>query len=259
MVEANKIITAKVNQYMKDGTLLRQVINVVDELKLDSAKERNFFGETLADFACGTGGFLASTLNYLLRKENLSAEQREFYSNKAVFGIEKKPLPYLLAITNMLLHDLDTPNISHGNSLERPITEYSDDEKFPIVVMNPPYGGTELPIIRNNLPADLRGNGTADLFIALILYRLKFNGRIAFIISDGFLFVTDAQKIELKKRLFEQQWFGFIALTYPKVMSISSKTSRRCSQEHRDTLNSRINIRLEKISALLQNIGGDAV
>lgn len=235
-------VFAEVNQYMKNGTLLRQVVNAVDAVKLDTAKEKNFFGdiyetilkslqsagnagefytpravtdfiierlapdfgETVADFACGTGGFLTSTLNYLNRKENLSAEQREFYSNKAIFGIEKKPLPYLLAITNLLLHDLDTPNISHGNSLERRITEYADDEKFQVIAMNPPYGGTELPIIRNNFPADLRGNETADLFIALILYRLKFNGRAAVIIPDGFLFGTDAPKIELKKRLLHQ-------------------------------------------------------
>lgn len=235
-------VFAEVNQYMKDGVLLRQVVNVVDEIKLDTAKEKNFFGdiyetilkslqsagnagefytpravtdfiigriapdfgETVADFACGTGGFLTSTLNYLSRKENLLAEQREFYSNRAVFGIEKKPLPYLLAITNMLIHDVDTPNISHGNALERRITEYSDDEKFPVVVMNPPYGGTELPIIRNNFPADLRGNETADLFIALILYRLKYNGRAAVIIPDGFLFGTDTPKVELKKRLLYQ-------------------------------------------------------
>ena len=131
-----------IGQSTKNGVLLRQVINVIDEVKLDTAKEKNFFGdiyetileslqsagnagefytpravtdfifdriapefgETVADFACGTGGFLTSTLNYLSKKENLSAEQREFYSNKAVFSIEKKPLPYLLAITNMLIH-----------------------------------------------------------------------------------------------------------------------------------------------------------
>ncbi len=232
----------EVNQYMKNGVLLRQVVNVVDEIKFDTAKEKNFFGdiyetilkslqsagnagefytpravtdfiveriapnfnETVADFACGTGGFLTSTLNYLARKENISAEQRDFYSNRAVFGIEKKPLPYLLAITNMLIHDIDTPNIFHANSLERRITEYTDAEKFPVIVMNPPYGGTELPIIRNNFPADLRGNETADLFIALILYRLQFNGRAAVIVPDGFLFGTDGAKIELKKRLLNQ-------------------------------------------------------
>lgn len=234
-------VFAEVNQYMKNGTLLRQVVNAVDEIKFDTAKDKNFFGdiyetilkslqsagnagefytpravtdfiieriapqfgETVADFACGTGGFLTSTLNYLLR-QNPSADQREFYANCAIFGIEKKPLPYLLAITNMLIHDVDTPNISHGNSLERRITEYSDAEKFPVIVMNPPYGGTELPIIRNNFPADLRGNETADLFIALILYCLKFNGRAAVIIPDSFLFGADAPKIELKKRLIHQ-------------------------------------------------------
>lgn len=235
-------VFAEVNQYMKNGVLLRQVINEVDKIKLDTVKEKNFFGdiyesilkslqsagnagefytpravtdfiiesiaprfgETVADFACGTGGFLTSTLNYLLRQENLSAEQREFCSNNAVFGIEKKPLPYLLAITNMLIHDIDTPNIFHSNSLERRITEYTDDEKFPVIVMNPPYGGTELEQIKKNFPADLRGSETADLFIALILYRLKFNGRAAVIIPDGFLFGTDGAKVELKKQLLKQ-------------------------------------------------------
>ena len=386
-------VFAEVNQYMKNGVLLRQVINVIDEVKLDTAKEKNFFGdiyetilkslqsagnagefytpravtdfivdriapefgETVADFACGTGGFLTSTLNYLAKKENLSAEQREFYSNKAIFGIEKKPLPYLLAITNMLIHGVDTPNISHGNSLEHRITEYTDDEKFPVIVMNPPYGGTELPIIRNNFPADLRGNETADLFIALILYRLKFNGRAAVIIPDGFLFGTDSPKIELKKRLLnqfnlhtiirlpqsvfspytsittnilffdntrrtEKIWFyrvdmpdGYKHFSKTKPMLLDhfedcvewwsnrreiqdtdSETFKAKSftvaeivnrgydldlcgypstdeeifsptetirdfQERRAALNSKINSRLEKLSALLQNIGGDEV
>ena len=105
------------------------------------------FGETVADFACGTGGFLTSTLNYLLRKGINSAEQRELFNNKSIFGIEKKPLPYLLAITNMLIHDIDTPQIYHGNALERNIREYTDAEKFSVIVMNPPYGGTETTAI----------------------------------------------------------------------------------------------------------------
>ena len=231
----------EVNQYMKDGTLLRKVINVVNEIELESTKEKNFFGdiyetvlkslqsagnagefytpravtdfiiarlapdfgETVADFACGTGGFLTSTLNYLNRKENISAAQREIYANRSIFGIEKKPLPYLLAVTNMLIHDLDTPDISHGNSLDRRITEYSDHEKFPIIAINPPYGGNEQESIRNNFPADLKSNETADLFIALTIYRLKFNGRAAIIIPDGFLFGADIPKIELKKRLLK--------------------------------------------------------
>lgn len=231
----------EVNQYMKDGTLLRQIINVVNEIEVKTTKDKNFFGdiyetilkslqsagnagefytpravtdfiierlapefgETVADFACGTGGFLTSTLNYLNRKENISAAQREIYANRSIFGIEKKPLPYLLAVTNMLIHDLDTPDISHGNSLERRITEYTEHEKFPIIAINPPYGGNEQESIRRNFPADLKSNETADLFIALTLYRLKFNGRAAIIIPDGFLFGADIPKIELKKRLLK--------------------------------------------------------
>lgn len=227
---------------MKDGVLLRQVINEIDAIKIDTAKEKHLlgdiyetilkslqsagnagefytpravtdfiieriapdFGETVADFACGTGGFLTSTLNYLSRKGIKSGEQRELYNNKSIFGIEKKPLPYLLAITNMLIHDIDTPQIYHGNALEGNIREYTDAEKFSVIVMNPPYGGTETDSIKNNFPADLRGSETADLFLAMILYRLKNNGRAAVIIPDGFLFGTDGAKLEIKKRLLNQ-------------------------------------------------------
>lgn len=237
-----KEVFSEVNQYMKDGTLLRQVINEIDAIKINTAKEKHLlgdiyetilkglqsagnagefytpravtdfiieriapnFGETVADFACGTGGFLTSTLNYLTRKGIRSVEQRELYNNKSIFGIEKKPLPYLLAITNMLIHDIDMPQIYHGNALERNIREYTDAEKFSVVVMNPPYGGTETPAIKNNFPADLRGSETADLFLALILYRLKAQGRAAVIIPDGFLFGTDGAKLEIKKRLLNQ-------------------------------------------------------
>ena len=237
-----KEVFSEVNQYMKDGVLLRQVINEIDAIKIDTAKEKHLlgdiyetilkslqsagnagefytpravtdfiieriapdFGETVADFACGTGGFLTSTLNYLSRKGIKSGEQRELYNNKSIFGIEKKPLPYLLAITNMLIHDIDTPQIYHGNALEGNICEYTDAEKFSVIVMNPPYGGTETDSIKNNFPADLRGSETADLFLAMILYRLKNNGRAAVIIPDGFLFGTDGAKLEIKKRLLNQ-------------------------------------------------------
>ena len=237
-----KEVFSEVNQYMKDGTLLRKVINEIEDIKIENAKDFHMlgniyetilkglqsagnagefytpravtdfiigrikpdFGETVADFACGTGGFLTSTLNYLNRKGINSGEQRELYNNKSIFGIEKKPLPYLLAITNMLIHDIDTPQIYHGNALNENVTEYTEEEKFSIIVMNPPYGGTEDSNIKNNFPADLRGSETADLFLALILYRLKNNGRAAVIIPDGFLFGTDGAKLEIKKRLLNQ-------------------------------------------------------
>jgi type I restriction enzyme M protein len=228
------------NQYMKDGIQLRKVINVIDDINFDDHKEKHAFGEIYetvlkdlqsagnagefytpravtdfmvqmikpilgektADFACGTGGFLTSTLKEL-EKQVKTAEDKRLY-DESVYGIEKKPLPYLLAITNMLIHDIDTPQIIHGNSLERNVREYKDHEKFDVVLMNPPYGGTENEIVKSNFPADLRSSETADLFMSVIMYRLKKNGRAAVIIPDGFLFGTDGAKTELKKKLLTE-------------------------------------------------------
>lgn len=228
------------NQYMKDGVLLRKVINEIDAIEFDEYDERHAFGEIyetilkslqsagnagefytpravtdfmvkmvqpklgewVGDFACGTGGFLTSTLK-LLEPQISTIEDREHY-NKRIYGIEKKPLPYLLCITNMLLHDIDSPNIYHGNALERNVREYKENEKFDVVLMNPPYGGTESEGIKINFPADLRSSETADLFVSVIMYRLKENGRAAVIIPDGFLFGADNAKAAIKKKLLEE-------------------------------------------------------
>jgi type I restriction enzyme M protein len=118
--------------------------------------------------------------------------------------VEKKALPHLLCVTNMLLHDIDNPIIIHGNSLERNVREYKDDERFDVVLMNPPYGGSEKEGVKINFPADLQSSETADLFLAVIMYRLKKNGRAAVIIPDGFLFGTDNAKAAIKKKLLEE-------------------------------------------------------
>lgn len=228
------------NQYMKDGVLLRQLINEINKIDFDNIKELHAFGEiyetilkslqsagnagefytpravtdfivemvnpklgeTVADFACGTGGFLTSTLNHL-EKNMKNTEDRTQYNN-AIYGIEKKPLPHLLCVTNMLVHDIDNPAIYNANSLERNVREYKDNEKFEVILMNPPYGGAEGEQIKNNFPADLRSSETADLFISLIMYRLKENGRAAVIIPDGFLFGLDNAKVAIKKKLFSE-------------------------------------------------------
>lgn len=228
------------NQYMKDGVLLRKVINEIDAIEFDKYNERHTFGdiyetilkslqsagnagefytpravtdfmvkildpklgERMADFACGTGGFLTSTLKSLEPQIN-SVEDRQLY-NKSIYGIEKKPLPYLLCITNMLLHDIDSPQIFHANSLERNVRELKEDDKFDIVLMNPPYGGTESEGIKSNFPANLRSSETSDLFMSVIMYRLNYHGRAAVIIPDGFLFGTDNAKVAIKKKLIEE-------------------------------------------------------
>ncbi len=229
------------NNYMKDGILLRQVINIIDEIGFTEYEERHAFGsiyesflkdlqsagnagefytpravtdfmvkvtkpklgERIADFACGTGGFLVSALNVLSEQAGRSNKNREIYNN-SVYGVEKKALPHILCVTNMLLHDIDNPAIIHGNALEIDYKEYRKMEKFDLVLMNPPYGGNEKDSVKSNFPEELRSSETADLFIDIIMFRLNRAGRCAIILPDGFLFGTDNAKVNIKKKLLEE-------------------------------------------------------
>ena len=231
---------ADANQYTKDGVLLRQVINVIDELDLSDYEESHAFGEIyeailkelqsagsagefytpravtdfmaqmikpkigekMADFACGTGGFITSWLKEL-DKQVKTTEDRELYG-ASVYGMEKKQFPYMLCITNMLLHDLDVPQVFHGNSLLRDVLDYTEEDQFDVILMDPPYSGSEKADVKNHFPADLASSETADLFMAVILYRLKKNGRAAVILPDGFLFGTDNAKVNIKKKLLNE-------------------------------------------------------
>lgn len=226
------------NNYMKDGVYLRQVIDVIDEIEFDDVKESHAFGfvyeeilrelqaagssgefytpravtefmalmikpqlgEKMADFACGTGGFITSWLGQLSKQVKDTTAQKQL--DGSIYGIEKKPFPYLLCVTNMLLHDIEVPNIHHMNSLKHNLLDYTDDDKFDVILMNPPYGGHEDKSIQRFFPDDLASSETADLFMSVIMYRLKKNGRAAVILPDGFLFGTDNAKIAIKKKLF---------------------------------------------------------
>ena len=228
------------NQYMKDGVLLRQVINVIDELDLGDYDESHAFGviyesilkelqsagasgefytpravtdfmakmiqpkigEQVADFACGTGGFLTSWLKELAKKIETTEDQAAY--NTSIYGIEKKQFPYMLCITNMLLHGIDLPKIYHDNTLLKDVLDYTVDDQFDVILMNPPYGGNEKTEVKNHFPADLASSETADLFMSVIMYRLKKNGRAAVILPDGFLFGTDNAKVSIKKKLLSE-------------------------------------------------------
>ena len=156
----------------------------------------------MADFACGTGGFITSWLKALDKKVQ-TAEDKEEYA-KSIYGIEKKQFPYMLCVTNMLLHDIDSPKVMHDNSLTKDVLNYTDEDKFDVVLMNPPYGGSEKNDIKQHFPSDLSSSETADLFMVLIMYRLAEKGRAAVILPDGFLFGTDNAKLAIKQKMLRE-------------------------------------------------------
>lgn len=228
------------NNYMKDGVYLRQVVDVIDEIEFDDVKESHAFGfvyeeilrelqsagssgefytprpvtdfmalmiepklgEKMADFACGTGGFITSWLAQLSKQVTDTASQKQL--DDSIYGIEKKPFPYLLCVTNMLLHDIEVPNIYHMNSLKNNLLDYTEDDKFDVILMNPPYGGHEDKSIQGFFPDDLASSETADLFMSVIMYRLKKNGRAAVVVPDGFLFGLDNAKVAIKRKLITE-------------------------------------------------------
>lgn len=229
------------NNYMKDGFLLRQAVNIVDGIDFTEGEEQYTFGgiyeaflrelqsagnagefytpravtdfmaaaadpypgDRIADFACGTGGFLVSALE-VLRTHAKEADECGEYGQEYVYGIEKKGLPYILCVTNMLLHNIENPMILRGNALE---TDYKKDEKidqFDVILMNPPYGGREKDSVKENFPPGLRSADTADLFCNVIMSSLKREGRCGIILPDGFLFGTDHAKKNIKKKMLDE-------------------------------------------------------
>lgn len=226
--------------YMKSGTLLRQVINKLNEIDFDEYEDRHAFndiyenilrdlqsagnageyytprvltdfiieilnpqiGEKVADFACGTGGFLVSSLKHM-EKQIKTVEDRQKVQS-SLLGIEKKPLPYLLCMTNLMLHDIDSPNILRDNSLATNVRDYKEKNKYDVIAMNPPFGGVEEVGVQVNFPTEFRTSETADLFITLIMYRLKKNGRVGVVLPDGFLFGNDNAKIAIKEKLLSE-------------------------------------------------------
>lgn len=235
-----KVVFEDLNQYMKNGTLLRQVINVINEIEFDDADDRHMFGdiyegilkdlqsagnagefytpraltdfiiqqlnprlgEVVGDFTSGTGGFLTSALNHLSSQIKTADDGRLFQNS--VIGQEWKPLPYLLSITNLLLHDVEAPNIRHCDSLGTKMSDFKESDKVDVIAMNPPYGGSTDAAAKNNFPMEFRSSETADLFMVLIMYRLKKDGRAAVIVPDGFLFGVDGAKLAIKTKMLKE-------------------------------------------------------
>ncbi len=228
--------------YMKNGTLLRQVANKINEIDFHTQSERHqlndvyekilkdlqsagnageFYtpravtqfvvdqvdprlGEKVLDPACGTGGFLVCAIEHMRSRyvKNLRDERR-LQSN--ILGVEKKQLPHMLCVTNMILHGIDVPSqIAHDNTLSRPLRDYTKKDRVDVIVTNPPFGGIEEDGIENNFPASLRSRETADLFLILIMHLLKPNGRAALILPDGTLFGEGKKAALLKEKLLQE-------------------------------------------------------
>ena len=228
--------------YMKSGTLLRQVINTIQaDVDFNSSSDRHLFndiyekiladlqsagnageyytpravtrfmvdiinpklGESILDPACGTGGFLINAIERLKKQVKNPADDKIL--QESIHGVEKKPLPHMLALTNMMLHGIDVPtNIRHGNTLGRPLKDYGPRDRVDIVITNPPFGGMEEDGIENNFPKKYQTRETADLFMALIMHLLKHDtGRAAVVLPDGFLF-GEGVKTALKRELLTE-------------------------------------------------------
>ena len=228
-------------QYMKNGTLLRQVINRLNEsLDFNRSEDRHVFGdlyeqilkdlqsagnageyytpravtqfmvdmvnpqlgEKVLDPACGTGGFLTCAIKHL-RKQVKTPDDEELLQ-RSVLGIEKKPLPHLLCVTNMLLHGIDVPtNIRHDNTLSKPLASYVPKDRVDCIITNPPFGGMEEDGIETNFPQKFRTRETADLFLVLIFTLLKDGGRGAIVLPDGTLF-GEGVKTTIKEKLLTE-------------------------------------------------------
>ena len=227
--------------YMRSGHLMRQVINKISNVDFNDLAERQHFGdiyeqilndlqsagnageyytpraltafmvdridphpgEVLLDPACGTGGFLTSSLHHM-RKRYVKKPEDEQTMQSALHAVEKKQLPHMLCVTNMLLHGIKDPSfVRHDNTLARPYISYTQSDRVDIVLTNPPFGGYEEDGIETNFPAQFRTRETADLFLALIIRLLKTGGRAAVVLPDGTLF-GEGVKTRLKQHLTEE-------------------------------------------------------
>jgi type I restriction enzyme M protein len=225
--------------YMKSGTLIRQVVNKLNEIDFNKAADRHEFGdvyekllgdlqnagnagefytpravtqfivdqvdpqlgEKVMDPACGTGGFLTCAIEHLRKQVKTARDEEKLQAS--IFGVEKKPLPHLLCVTNMMFHGIEVPsNIRHDNTLAKPLRDYGPKDRVEVVITNPPFGGMEEDGIESHFPATFRTRETADLFLVLLMTLLKPGGRAALVLPDGTLF-GEGIKTRIKEKLLE--------------------------------------------------------
>jgi len=211
------------HNYMKSGINLRRVLNKLNGLDFNIAEELHLFGdiyegilkelqsagksgefytpravtqfltdminpqlgEKILDPACGTGGFLTCTIEHLKKQVKRSSQRKQLQGN--VKGWEYKPLPFLLATTNLILHDIEVPNLVYDDSLSRPLSEYRQKDRVDAILTNPPFGGVVANGNEKNFPQNFRTKESADLFLVLMIQLLKDGGRAGIVLPDGSL------------------------------------------------------------------------
>ncbi len=224
------------NNYMKSGITLRKVLNKLNEIDFNKANERHLFGdlyetilkelqsagdsgefytpravtqfmtdminpqldEIVYDPACGTGGFLTCTIEHLKKQVKNVKDRKKLQEN--VRGTEYKPLPFLLALTNMILHDVEVPNLEYGDSLGKEYNSIRDKDRVDVILANPPFGGTVANGNEGNFPMNFRTKESADLFLILFIHLLKPGGRAAIVLPDGSL-TGDGVKQRVREKL----------------------------------------------------------
>lgn len=226
------------NNYMKSGTNIRKVLNKLNEMDFNVAKDRHAFGELyetilkglqsagnsgefytpraitsfiteminpqlnekILDPSCGTGGYLTCAIEHLKKQANSIEDRQKIASNVA--GWEYKPLPYLLATTNLILHDIEVPNIRFGDALDQPLSNFTEKHRVNAILANPPFGGIVANNNETNFPQNYRTKESADLFLILMIHLLKNDGRAGIVLPDGSL-TGDGVKQRIRKKLLE--------------------------------------------------------
>jgi type I restriction enzyme M protein len=227
------------NNYMKSGINIRKVLNKLNELDFNIAKERHAFGELyegilkdlqsagksgefytpraitnfitdmvcpklgerILDPSCGTGGYLTSAIEHLKKQANSIEERQDIQEN--VMGWEYKPLPYLLATTNLILHDIELPKIVFRDSLDQPLSSYKERDRVDVILANPPFGGIVANNNEKNFPQSFRTKDSADLFLVLMIHLLKEGGRAGIVLPDGSL-TGEGIKQRVRQKLLEE-------------------------------------------------------
>ncbi|MEP6714633.1 MAG: N-6 DNA methylase, partial [Terriglobia bacterium] len=178
-------------EYYTPRPLIRAMVRVV----------KPQIGETIYDGACGSAGFLCESFDYMKAKPGLTTTELETLQTRTFYAKEKKSLAYVIAIMNMILHGIETPNVIHTNTLTENLADIQEKDRYDVVLANPPFGGKERKEVQQNFP--IRTGETAFLFLQHFIKMLKAGGRGGVVIKNTFLSNTDNASVSLRKLLLE--------------------------------------------------------